>query len=70
MSWERYFEKHKGRPLRSLYAKATEFIPAVESNPLTAIDLGCGAGIESSDLLQRGWNVIAIEREASSIAAV
>lgn len=70
MSWEQYFEKNKGRPVRSLYAQAIELISASESVELTAIDIGCGAGIETFDLLRRGWNVIAIDREPSAISAV
>ena len=70
MSWEQYFEKNKGRPVRSLYAKAIELVPVFESGHPTAVDLGCGAGIETADLLQRGWNVIAIDREPASISAV
>ena len=43
MSWEQYFEKNKGRPVRSLYLQAIELVSASESEELTAIDIGCGA---------------------------
>lgn len=70
MSWEQYFEKNKGRPVRPLYSKAIELLSAADSFHSTAVDLGCGAGIETADLLQRGWNVVAIDQEPSSISAV
>lgn len=70
MSWEKYFEKCKGRPVRPLYAKAIELVPDFKSGHRTAVDLGCGAGIETADLLRRGWNVIAIDREPTSISIV
>ena len=70
MSWEQYFEKNKGRAVRPLYAKAIDLASMGQSGEFTAIDLGCGAGIESVDLLSRGWNVIAIDREPTSISAV
>jgi tellurite methyltransferase len=70
MSWEQYFEKNKVRTVRPFYAKAIEFVPDFKSENRTAIDLGCGAGVETADLLSRGWNVIAIDREPSSISAV
>lgn len=70
MSWEQYFAKNNGRPVRPLYAQAIELVSASESALLTAVDMGCGAGIETSDLLRRGWNVIAVDQELSSISTV
>lgn len=70
MSWEQYFEKNSGRPVRHLYAKAIEFLTVDEVGRSTAVDLGCGAGIETADLLHRGWDVTAIDREPASISAV
>ncbi len=70
MSWEQYFEKNKGRAVRPLYAKAIELVSLGQSGASTAIDLGCGAGIESVDLLTRGWNVIGIDQESTSFTTV
>lgn len=70
MAWEQYFEKNKGQPVRPLDAQAMDYVSHSDSKKLTAIDIGCGAGIETSDLLRRGWRVIAIDQEPSSIAAV
>lgn len=68
MSWEQYFKKNKGRAVRPLYAKAIGFLKYSELDTIDAVDIGCGAGIETSDMLGRGWNVTAIDRELSSIA--
>src|SRR5690606_31236708 len=36
----------------------------------TAIDLGCGAGIETMALLEQGWSVRAIDQQPEAISAV
>lgn len=70
MSWEQYFQKNKGRAVRPLYAKAVKYLSNFQPKNSFAVDLGCGAGIETLDLLTRGWSVIAIDGEPSSISAV
>ena len=42
--------------------------PAAE--PRLAVDLGCGAGRDTRELLSRGWRVLAVDREAAAIEAV
>lgn len=69
MSWQNYFDKNKGRPVRPLYLKALEQAAFAEDSKI-AIDLGCGAGIETADLLSRGWDVLAIDREPAALDAV
>ena len=32
-----------------------------------AIDLGCGGGVETRELLRRGWHVIALDQEAAAL---
>lgn len=39
-------------------------------SPRLAVDLGCGAGRDTRELLRRGWRVIAVDQEASGIAAL
>lgn len=46
--------------------KALEKFELENFKPSTCIDLGSGSGIDSIELLKRGWNVIAIDKEASS----
>ena len=38
--------------------------------PRLAVDLGCGAGRDTRELLRRGWRVLAVDREAAAIEAV
>jgi len=67
LSWEIYYEKNKGRPLRPLYSQAVSFLnPSAKK----AADLGCGVGTEVLDLLQRGFEVHALDQEAKSIEHV
>ena len=70
MSWKQYFEKNKGRAVRKLFVQAVSLTCELVSGELTAIDLGCGAGIEAFYLLSRGWRVVAIDQEESSVSAV
>lgn len=67
MSWKKYYEKNKGRPLRSLYVQAVRYL---DSSAQRAADLGCGVGTEVFDLLQRDFEVHAVDQEAESIELV
>jgi len=64
-TWEDYYEKIKGRLPRSLLLDVLKSYPAGES--LQAIDLGCGDGTESALLLERGWQVLAVDGEPAAI---
>ncbi len=64
-SWDEYYKKIKGRAPRQLLLDALEKYPTGES--LQAIDLGCGDGTETAILLERGWNVLAIDGEPAAI---
>lgn len=70
MSWDQYFQKNKGRSVRPLYVKAMGHLSDFQSDQSVAVDLGCGAGIETVDLLKRGWSVFAIDGEPAAISAV
>lgn len=65
-SWNDYYQKVAQRPPRDLLIEAAELFPA----PGFAIDLGCGSGIETRELLRRGWRVLAIDQEAAAFAHV
>lgn len=67
LSWEMYYEKNRGRPLRPLFVQAIQF---VDSSASRAVDLGCGVGTEVADLLQRGFEVHAVDQEPKSIELV
>ncbi len=41
--------------------------PRIGDPPLSAIDLGCGDGTETVELLRRGWRVFAVDAQSSAI---
>jgi trans-aconitate methyltransferase len=61
-TWHDYYVQNADRVPRELLLDAVE---AVE--PGEAIDLGCGSGVETAALLERGWRVLAIDREPEAI---
>jgi len=66
--WEDYYQKIKGRAPRQLLLDALAYFADGSDNvQRLAIDLGCGDGTESALLLERGWNVLAIDGEPASI---
>ena len=67
--WEAYYERHKDRPGSPLLRSALSFITAHDTCR-HAVDLGCGAGNDSRFLLEAGWDVLAIDREAAAINRV
>lgn len=60
--WSEYYERTSARSPRKLLIDAIERLP----EPGFAIDLGCGAGVETLELLRRGWRVLAIDGEAAA----
>jgi trans-aconitate methyltransferase len=66
--WEEYYEKIKGRVPRQL---VLDVLACFQGDALQegrfAIDLGCGDGTEAALLLERGWNVLAIDGQPAAI---
>jgi tellurite methyltransferase len=61
-----------GRPPRELLLRALDHV-AWESKSRagkTAIDLGCGAGNDTLELLRRGWRVLAIDQQPAALKFV
>lgn len=61
-NWDEYYRAVEGRPVRQLLIDAVEKF----ESPGFAIDVGCGGGIETRELLRRGWEVLALDREESA----
>jgi tellurite methyltransferase len=72
--WPRYFQAVEGKPARDTLLKALELFekedaasrasagqPVVPSPARLAVDLGCGSGRDTFELLRRGWRVLAID---------
>jgi SAM-dependent methyltransferase len=66
--WAAYYEKTGDRPPRETLLFALDRFdadPAAE--PRLAVDLGCGSGRDTIEILRRGWNVLAIDGEPAAI---
>jgi SAM-dependent methyltransferase len=61
--WPGYFQVMLGKPARETLAKALELFEkeGLPDSGKTAIDLGCGEGRDTLELLARGWHVTAID---------
>jgi trans-aconitate methyltransferase len=64
--WAPYIAATTGAPPRPLHQAAV----ACFTEPGTAVDLGCGAGNETLDLLDRGWQVHAVDSSDAALAEV
>jgi trans-aconitate methyltransferase len=64
--WAAYNSRQAGRPVRDLCRRAMAL--AGPGAGRTAIDLGCGAGVETRALLDAGWRVLAIDGEPGTEA--
>ena len=60
--WSQFYEKQGGRGVRPTFESA---VAAWEGPAGTALDLGCGDGVESRELAERGWQVLAIDSDPS-----
>ncbi len=64
--WTEYYRKTEGRPPRPTLSFALDRFAA----PGFAVDLGCGEGRDTIELLRRGWSVLGIDSEPVAIAGL
>lgn len=65
--WAAYYEKLRDRPpRRTLLAALDGFGPAADD--ALAVDLGCGDGRDTIEMLKRGWRVVAVDAEPEAIS--
>jgi tellurite methyltransferase len=64
--WTRYYDAAGNEP-RATLLFALERFEEEESRERRAVDLGCGTGRDTAELLRRGWTVLAIDGEAEAI---
>jgi len=72
-NWENYYEKTGKRPPREtlLFALARfDEDNLKERKTLRAVDLGCGNGRDTVEMLRRGWKVLAVDAELSAIEGI
>ena len=65
--WRDYYERTSGRPPRRTLLLALEHFGG-DGDGRGAVDLGCGDGRDTVELLRRGWSVVAIDAEPAAIA--
>lgn len=70
--WPAYFERIEGKPPRETLLAAIEAFTRTgdrdrPAEPGTAVDLGCGSGRDTAELLARGWRVHAIDGHPEGI---
>jgi SAM-dependent methyltransferase len=61
--WTTYYRANDGRAPRPMLLDVLQLY----DGPGRAVDLGCGAGIDALAMLERGWDVLAIDAEAEAI---
>jgi SAM-dependent methyltransferase len=59
--WPAYYAAMVGKPARETLTAALAAFEREGSAPGFAVDLGCGEGRDSLELLRRGWRVLAID---------
>lgn len=62
-SWQEYNDAQAGREPRQLCRDVLD--RAGPGDGRLAVDLGCGAGIESAAMLDAGWRVLAVDSDPS-----
>jgi len=66
--WPTYFDRVAGGEPRSTLTQALDAFDAEPSSEIRfAIDLGCGEGRDTAELLRRGWRVLAIDGHPDGI---
>ena len=67
--WSGYFGAVLGKPARETLLKALQGFEAAgeAEGPRFAIDLGCGEGRDTLELLGRGWRVLAIDESQEGL---
>jgi SAM-dependent methyltransferase len=71
--WARYYEVTVERPAWETVRLAIEGFASealADSRERLAVDLGCGAGRDTRELLRAGWRVLAVDRESAAIGAL
>jgi tellurite methyltransferase len=68
-TWTRYYDAAGDQPRETLLFALERFDAeaGAKGRGLFAVDLGCGTGRDSAELLRRGWRVLAIDAEAEAI---
>jgi SAM-dependent methyltransferase len=61
--WTDYYDEYEGREPREFLLSVLDTF----DRPGDAVDLGCGTGIETLAMLERGWSVFATDRQEEAM---
>ena len=66
--WSDYYKSHLDRPPNHTLVKGLEFFISNTKNlPRTAVDIGCGNGHDTVELLKNNFSVLAMDKEDEAI---
>ncbi len=68
-NWTGYYRWTAGRPPRELLLRALDHVnwEPKSRRERRAVDLGCGAGNDTLELLRQGWQVLSIDQQPSAL---
>jgi tellurite methyltransferase len=64
--WPGYYRAVAGKGARETLLKALALFDAEPATERKAMDIGCGSGRDTTELLRRGWSVIATDSSADA----
>jgi tellurite methyltransferase len=64
--WAAYYAKLRERPPRRTLLAALDGFEPIPNDAL-AVDLGCGDGRDTIEMLRRGWRVVAVDAEPEAL---
>lgn len=65
-NWSEYYQAMAGKAPRNTLLKALESFADANFPPYSAVDLDCGEGRDTVELLKRNWRVLSIDSHADS----
>ena len=70
--WTTFYDKTRHRPPRETLIRALDLFDqeGLPANTRRAVDLGCGGGRDTVELLRRGWKTLAIDSESVAIRSL
>lgn len=68
--WPDYYAVTADRPAWETTRLAADAFGPLSHGARVAVDLGCGAGRDTRDLLRRGWRVIAVDQQPAAIEVI
>lgn len=68
--WTGFYDALSGRPPRPLFDRLMAHCELRPDQAVVAVDLGCGDGTETIELLRRGWSVVAVDAEPAAVERI